>query len=153
MFLGGGAGVVPVVVAVALAAQAPPPVEPADPGDIVVTGERVRRSLKDTAASVAVLTEADIEARAEDRLDQLLALIPNVQLGNGSEGPTIRGQDSTGILQALDAFLGGARARSTVEVDGRAIGYQEYVFGTGPLWDVNRVEVFRSPLTVTHGAN
>jgi outer membrane receptor protein involved in Fe transport len=133
---------------------------PAEPGDkssgqaeIIVTGERVRRALKDTAPSVAVFTQDGIEAQAADRVDQLLAGIPNVQLGNGSEGPAIRGQDSTGVLQALDGFLGGARPRATLEVDGRAAGFQEYVFGTAPLWDVRQVEVFRSPLTVTHGRN
>jgi len=131
-------------------------VEPADQevsSEIVVTGERVKRSLKDTPSSVVVFTKSDIDAQAADRLDQLLALVPNVQLGNGSEGPAIRGQDTTGVLQALDAFLGGARSRATVEVDGRAIGYQEYICGSAPLWDVSQVEVFRSPLTVTHGRN
>ena len=137
--------------AAVVAAPVPPPSEKTD--DIVVTGERARRSLKDTPSSVVVFTQSQIERRADNRVDEVLASIPNVQLGNGSEGPTIRGQDSTGVLQQLDAFIGGARSRATLEVDGRAIGYQEFVFGNAPLWDVKQVEVFRSPLTVTHGRN
>lgn len=121
--------------------------------EIIVTGERAKRALKDTASSVSVISEQEIDAQAANRMDQLLASIPNVQLGNGSEGPAIRGDDTTGVLQGLDAFLGGARPRATMEVDGRAVGFQEYVFGTAPLWDVRQVEVFRSPLTVTHGRN
>ncbi len=80
-------------------------------------------------------------------------MVPNVLLGNGSEGPAIRGQDTTGALQALPAFLGGNRPRTTLIVDARRDTYNEFVFGTAPVWDVNRVEVFRSPQTTTQGQN
>ena len=122
--------------------------------EIVVTGERVPRSLLRTPSSVAVTTTADIEAQAAPyRIEQLLALVPNVQLGSGGQGPTIRGQDSTGVLQDLPAFLGGTRPRVTLQVDGRAVGYQEFVFGLASVWDVQQVEVFRSPQTTTQGRN
>lgn len=139
--------------AAAQAGAADEPPQPPDNREIVVTGERAKRSLKDTASSVVVITGPEIDSLAQDRADQIFAAIANVQLGQGSEGPAIRGEDTTGVLQALDAFLGGARPRATTEVDGRAVGFQEYVFGTAPLWDVKQVEVFRSPLTVTHGRN
>lgn len=132
------------------AAQAPPP----EPDEIVVTGERQPRTLLETSSSVAVVTEEAIEAQAApDRLDQLLALIPNVQLGSGGEGPTIRGQDSTGLLRDAPAFFGGARPRATLQVDGRAVSFNEFVFGLAPVWDVAQVEVFRSPQTTTQGRN
>ncbi len=83
----------------------------------------------------------------------MLALIPNVQLGNGSEGPAIRGLDTTGALQALPAFLGGNRARTTLIIDGRRQTYHEFVFGSAPVWDLERIEVFRSPQTTTQGQN
>jgi len=38
-------------------------------------------------------------------------------------------------------------------VDGRPVTYNEYVFGTAPLWDVERLEVYRSPQTTTQGVN
>ena len=133
----------------AVAAEGAPDAEAA----IVIVGERVKRSLKDTPASVRPITDHELSAMAADRLDQVLAGIPNVVIGNGSEGPAIRGQNSTGVLQALPAFLGGARPRATLEIDGRAAGFQEFVFGSAPLWDVHQIEVFRSPLTVTHGRN
>lgn len=128
--------------------------KPAGPDEIVVTGERAQRSLKDTPSSVAVFRRSDLEAlAAPDRLDRLLLLVPNVQLGSGSEAPAIRGQDGTGVLQALPGFLGGARPRVTMQVDGRAIDYNELTFGIAPLWDVDRVEVFRSPQSSTQGRN
>ena len=127
--------------------------EPEAPGEIVVTGERTERSLKDTASSVVVMTARELEARPAREVEDLLAFVPNVQLGTGSQGPSIRGQDTTGALQALPAFLGGNRPRTTLIVDGRAVTYNEFVFGNAPLWDVERVEVFRSPQTTTQGQN
>jgi outer membrane receptor protein involved in Fe transport len=149
-------GVVLLWWALAAGASAVPPAAPPspdDPGAIVVTGERVKRSLKDTSSSVAVAGEAEIEASGASRVDDVLALVPNVQLGNGSQGPAIRGLDSTGPLNALPAFLGGNRPSTTIVVDGRAVTYNEFVFGAFPVWDVNRIEVFRSPQTTTQGQN
>ncbi|MGI8705140.1 MAG: TonB-dependent receptor [Sphingomicrobium sp.] len=124
------------------------------PQDIIVTGERLRRSIRDTASSVVVIPADMIEAlAAPDRLEDLLPFIANVQMGTGGQGPTIRGQDTTGVLQDLPAFLGGTRPRATLQVDGRASSYNEFVFGIAPLWDVEQVEVFRSPQTTTQGRN
>ena len=78
--------------------------------EIVVTGERVARSLRKTPSSVFVVTADDVEAQAgSDRLDDILAQVPNIQFGSGNLGPTIRGQDTTGSLQDLPALLGGNR--------------------------------------------
>ena len=136
------------------AAQAAVPAETAaSPGDIIVTGERVRRSLRETQSSVSVATQTDIEAQSVDRVEQVLAGIPNVQLGNGSEGPAIRGLDTTGALSGLPACLGGTRARTTLIIDGRRQTSPEFVFGSAPVWDLERIEVFRSPQTTTQGQN
>ena len=155
-----GANVFVVVSLVVLAAAGapvdPPRTEPSaeGPGEIVVTGERISRSLRETPSSVEVFTADMIENEpGADRLDQILEQIPNVQLGHGGQGPTIRGQDSTGVLQDLPAFLGGTKPRVTLQVDGRAVGYQEFTFGVAPLWDVQQIEVFRSPQTTTQGRN
>lgn len=122
--------------------------------EIVVTGERVPRPLRETPSSVEVFTARDIaDQRGSDRLEDLLERVPNIQFGTGGQGPTIRGQDTTGVLQDLPAFLGGTRPRVTVQVDGRAVGFNEFVFGITPLWDVQQVEVFRSPQTTTQGRN
>ena len=141
--------------AMALWAAAAGPVIPpqANADTIVITGERTKRSLKETSSSVSVATSRDIQAASADRVSDLLQLVPNVQLGGGSEGPSIRGQDTTGALQALPAFLGGNRPRTTVIVDGRRTTYNEFVFSTVPTWDLDRIEVFRSPQATTQGQN
>ena len=121
---------------------------------IIVTGERSGRTLFETASSVAITTESDLENQPEtERLDELIAITPNVTLGSGGLGPTIRGQDTTGVLRDLSAFLGGNRPRTTLVIDGRPASYGEFVFGSQPLWDVSKVEIFRSPQTTTQGRN
>jgi outer membrane receptor protein involved in Fe transport len=122
--------------------------------EIVVAGERVRRSLRRTPSSVVVLTADEIEMQpGADRLDNILEQIPNIQIGSGNLGPTIRGQDTTGSLQDLPAFLGGNRPRVTLQVDGRAVGFNEFVFGVAPTWDIEQIEVYRSPQSTTQGRN
>lgn len=134
-------------------AQGEPAVDKGETEEIVVTGERVPRSLKDTASSVLATTGREIEAQAADRIDQLLAQIPNVQLGSGTEAPAIRGQDSTGVVRELFAFLGGTRPRATMTIDGRGVTFTEYINGAASAWDIDRLEVFRSPQTTTQGRN
>lgn len=140
-------------VLVAFALQQSATAAPAIP-EIVVTGERIPRSLRETPSSVSVITAKDVDAMAApDRVDQVLDLVPNVQMSSGGEGPTIRGQDTTGASRDLYAFLGGNRPRTTLIVDGRPVSFNEFIFGAAPLWDVSRIEVFRSPQTTTQGQN
>lgn len=127
--------------------------EPVDDEEILVTGERLPRPSDDTSSSLVVITARDLEQRSEVVLDDLLDAIPNVVLGSGGVGPTIRGQDTTGVLRDLPAFIGGNRPRTTVIVDGRAITYNEFAFGSQALWDVERVEIYLSPQTTTQGRN
>lgn len=157
---GGGSVIFRMLVAASFAVPAaggareqPRAPEPGVFEEIIVTGERVPRALRETSSSVVVATEEKMEATGADRLDQLVALVPNVQMGSGEEGPAIRGQDSTGVLRNLFAFLGGTRPRVTLQVDGRAVSYYEYVSSSAPVWDLERVEIFRSPQTTTQGRN
>jgi iron complex outermembrane recepter protein len=125
----------------------------AELGAVVITGERLARTRSQTASSVSVVPADEMERFGVERVEQMLAYIPNVRPGSGTEGPTFRGQDSTGVLRDLPAFLGGARPRVTLQVDGRAVGFNEFIFGVAPTWDVEQVEVFRTPQATTQGRN
>jgi outer membrane receptor protein involved in Fe transport len=122
---------------------------------ITITGERVERAVEDTASSVTVITDEVLPSLAgPDRVDTVLSLTPNVQqFGNNNSGPTIRGQDTTGVLNDAEAFLGGSRPRTTIQIDGRPISFNEFIYGFSSIWDVERIEVFNGPQTTTQGAN
>jgi iron complex outermembrane recepter protein len=134
-------------------AQGSPDSDDTQQGEIIVTGERVARGVDETSSSVSVETADSLEERSLDNINSLLGFIPNIQLGPEDQGPTIRGQNTTGPLRGADAFLGGSRPRSTVQIDGRAVGFNEFIYGLSSLWDVERVEVFRTPQTTTQGRN
>lgn len=128
----------------------------ASPGleEIVVTGERIARGIKETASSVNVTTAEDLARQgAPEKIEDVIALIPNVTIGASDSGPAIRGQDATGLLTAVNAFLGGSRSRTTIQVDGRALSYNELIYGLNGVWDLQRIEVFRGPQTTTQGRN
>ncbi|MEM9030330.1 MAG: TonB-dependent receptor [Pseudomonadota bacterium] len=124
---------------------------------IVVTGENVERTVRETASSVVVFRDEDIQARVED--DSVLKLIqgvPNVTVptdGGFAGPPTIRGQSSEGPNSGAIAFFSGTVPRTAFVVDGRTLSFNELVFGNTPLWDVKSVEVFRGPQTISQGAN
>ena len=120
---------------------------------IVVTGERFPRTVNETAASVFVETAETMGSRAGgDDVNDFLELIPNLQVsGNQNNGPTLRGQNSTGVLSGINAFFGGSRQRSTILLDGRPLSYNEFIYGPTGLWDVERIEVFLGPQTTAQG--
>ena len=121
--------------------------------EILILGERVARTMDETASSVVAFDADALDDSLAYGLDQLLPLVPNIQPGSGEEGAAIRGQDSTGPLRNLFAFLGGTRPRVTLQIDGRPATYYEYVGSTASMWDLERVEIFRSPQTTTQGRN
>lgn len=120
---------------------------------IRVVGERIPRTLSETASSVFVDTPTSIKSRAGgDNVDDFLLLIPNVHIsGNQNNGPTLRGQNSTGVLSGVNAFFGGSRQRSTILLDGRPLSFNEFIYGQTSVWDVEQIEVFLGPQTTSQG--
>jgi iron complex outermembrane receptor protein len=124
-------------------------------GPVVVTGEKVDRSLRDTATSVTVLDSQEIEERPGiESANEALERLPNVTTtGTGNLAPAVRGVDGTGPAQGADAFFAGTRPRLNVQIDGRPASYNEVVFGDVSLWDVEQVEVLRGPQSQLQGRN
>ncbi|MEP3114669.1 TonB-dependent receptor [Nisaea sp.] len=121
---------------------------------IVVTGEKVERSLEDTASSVVVFSEADLaEKSSAVTVTDVLKSVPNLIYTDTIGAPVIRGQDTQGPNFGSTAFFAGTIPRATINLDGHYMNFYEYVFGATSIWDAESIEVFRGPQTTSQGAN
>lgn len=121
---------------------------------VTVTGEKVERSLQETASSVSVISSEELGRKvgAASVADATLD-IPNVIYAGTVAAPVIRGQDTQGPNSGSSAFFGGTIPRATVNLDGHYQNFYEYAFGATSIWDVDSVELFRGPQTTSQGAN
>ncbi|WP_223677688.1 TonB-dependent receptor [Azospirillum agricola] len=121
---------------------------------VVITGEKVTRSIQDTASSVSAFTAGDIDNKVgAASVPDLIGDVPNVVYTGTVSAPIIRGQDSQGPNFGSTAFFGGTIPRATINLDGHYLNFYEYVYGGTGIWDVESVEVFRGPQTTAQGAN
>src|SRR5690606_34549227 len=118
-----GASAVAILAALCAFAAAPARAQETALSEVVVTGEKVRRSLRDTASSVDVTDRRDLERRTDIvTTGDLLAQIPNVVTAEPTNlAPAIRGLDGTGPAQGADAFFAGTRPRLNYQIDGRTL--------------------------------
>ncbi|WP_051556157.1 TonB-dependent receptor [Nitratireductor aquibiodomus] len=121
---------------------------------ITVTGQKMDRSLQDTAVSVSVVTADDIEQKPDaGTVADMLQGIPNVLFTNNVDAPIIRGIDTKGPIVKGNAYLAKPIPRATISVDGRYLNPSELDYGAASMWDVDSIEVFRGPQTTTQGAH
>lgn len=121
---------------------------------LVVTGERIERTIFDTASSVSVVTDEDLKKKVDVKtVQEAIKDLPNVFYSGTVGAPVIRGQDTQGPNSGAGAFFSGTVPRASVNVDGHYLGYSDYVFGATSVWDVDSIEAFRGPQTSSQGAN
>ncbi|MEL7198775.1 MAG: TonB-dependent receptor [Pseudomonadota bacterium] len=119
-----------------------------DDNIIIVTGQKIARSLQDTQASVAVVDQQAIEdANYRDVYDVLSQTANVASLFDGA-GFSIRGLRNTGA--------GSGESTSDVAsifVDGVFIPSSLLTNGAFSIWDAQSVEVFRGPQSTIQGRN
>ena len=115
--------------------------------EIVVTGEFRDTALDALPASVSVLDGETVDDRAARHLEEVLALVPNVNLAGGSARSRffqIRGIGERGqFAEPFNPSVG-------VLVDGVDLSTAA---NAATLFDVDQVEVFRGPQGTRYGAN
>ncbi|WP_082305685.1 MULTISPECIES: TonB-dependent receptor [unclassified Pseudoalteromonas] len=112
---------------------------------IVVTGQKIDRSLQETAASVAVFTEKNLEQQNITNFGEILAHAPNVNFDDYSF--SIRGIDAFNVSGGGNSYL------ASVYVDGAALPYRMIQSGGFSTWDVSQVEILRGPQSTLQGRN
>lgn len=115
--------------------------------EIVVTAELTPRTAADTAASVSVVSAAELARQNADHLEEVLYRLPNVNQSNGASrarfvqirGIGERGQFREPLNPSVGLIVDG--------VDFSGVG------GGATLFDVEQVEVLRGPQGTIYGAN
>ncbi len=113
---------------------------------ITVTGQKIDRSLQETANSVSVTTAKALAQLDISSPSDLFQHIPNVH-GGTNQGFTIRGIDSFNVSGGGNSYL------TSVYFDGAPLPYRMVRTGKMSLWDVSQVEVFRGPQSTIQGRN
>jgi len=116
-------------------------------GVIIVTGEKVDRSLQDTITSVGIVTGESIEALGITTLSETFDYIANVNLGNTEGGFSIRGIPFDNLLGA------GSSPLAQIYVDDVTLSDQSTRFGAEGVWDVAQIEVLRGAQSTVQGRN
>lgn len=125
-----------------------------DLGTIFVRGLNRTVAIEDAAASVQVLTSEEIERdKGNATVQEAVRNVPNVYFPSAVGAPVIRGQPAKGPNRGAAAFFAGTTPRATITIDGRRLSFNELNFGTATLWDVDSIEVFRGPQTISQGPN
>jgi outer membrane receptor protein involved in Fe transport len=119
---------------------------------IIISGEKIERSLKDSTTAVTVVTEEELSITETQNVNEIAASTPNV-INGGFGAVSIRGVDGTGAATGGYAFYSGARARVSTIVDGVSQSWSGYNFTPSKSWDVKQVEVYRGPQSTTQGTN
>lgn len=118
-----------------------------DVTEIIVTGEKMARSLQDTTTSIAVVTPQRIEQENLVTLQDVLQRTANVTETLGTAGFSIRGITDRGIMGGEGAAL------ATIFVDGAALPSGIIQAAPTDMWDVEQIEILRGPQSTLQGLN
>ncbi|MBP8170845.1 MAG: TonB-dependent receptor [Pseudomonas sp.] len=119
---------------------------------VMVSGEKLERSLKETTTAVSVLSGADVDTGELQSVYNIGNRVPNLTK-NGAGLVNIRGVEGTGPASGVFTLISGARPRISTTVDGSAEAWSGQQYLDVGLWDVKQVEVLRGPQSTTQGRN
>ncbi|WP_340680515.1 TonB-dependent receptor [Paraglaciecola sp.] len=119
---------------------------------IVVVGEKIERSLKDTTSSISVIAEDALNSTQYQSVTDAISEIPNVVALSGAV-PDIRGVSGNGAAGGFNSISGGAKGRVTTLIDGIAEPFVADFTGDSGIWDVQQIEVYRGPQSTNNGRN
>lgn len=114
--------------------------------EIIVTGQKTSRSLQDTAASVAVVTDIAMEEQGIRDFYEVMERTANISAQPGVTF-NIRGIDAFNVSGSGNSYL------TSVYIDGAVMPYRLIQQGAFSTWDLQQVEVLRGPQSTLQGRN
>lgn len=113
---------------------------------VIVTGQKIDRTIQETAASVAVVTNEQIQQQNLIDFYDILDQAPNV---NGRFGTdfSIRGIDAFSVSGGGNSYL------TSIYVDGAILPFRMIQQGGFSAWDIDQVEILRGPQSTLQGRN
>ncbi|MEM7329877.1 MAG: TonB-dependent receptor [Pseudomonadota bacterium] len=114
---------------------------------IIVTGQKIDRSLQDTPESVAVVTQVDIQTQNINDLADAIARTANIATRFDDRGFSIRGISNENVSGAGFSDL------ATIYVDGAPISRDAVRGGPLSVWDIEQIEFLRGPQSTLQGRN
>jgi len=125
---------------------APTDAGPDDIERIIVTGQKIARTLQETTTSVAVITSAQIEELNITNFKDTLDFTANAASKSWG-GFSIRGIDGQNVSGGGNSYL------ASVYVDGVSIPRSLISAGGFSTWDAAQVEILRGPQSTLQGRN
>ncbi|KGJ97403.1 TonB-dependent receptor [Colwellia psychrerythraea] len=113
---------------------------------IIVTGQKIARTLQETTTSVAVITSEQFEQQNIKNFADALTFTANTY-ATPSNGFSIRGINGENVSGGGNSYL------ASVYVDGAALPRQMISGGGFSTWDAQQVEILRGPQSTLQGRN
>ncbi|MBU1332984.1 MAG: TonB-dependent receptor [Gammaproteobacteria bacterium] len=117
---------------------------------VMVSGEKISRTLAQTQSSVVVETADSMRAHGDKDIGSVFSRTPGVYTQAGNENWGIRGVPVSGFDDQGPATLNGA---VSVYVDGAQQPNRALTLSPMSMWDVEQVEVLLGPQSTTQGRN
>ncbi|WUR11033.1 TonB-dependent receptor [[Empedobacter] haloabium] len=114
---------------------------------VVVSGEKMGKSLERTVTGASVATARDLEEHGDHSLTDMMARTPGVSTAPNNQTFSIRGVPVAGLGEQ------GANDLISVYVDGAVQPRQNVTLGTLSTWDMEQVEILRGPQSTVQGRN
>ncbi|NRA81995.1 MAG: Plug domain-containing protein, partial [Pseudoalteromonas sp.] len=105
---------------------------------IIVTGQKIARTLQETTTSVAVITSEQFQQQNITNFNDALSFTANAY-ATPSNGFSIRGINGQNVSGGGNSYL------ASVYVDGAALPRQMIIGGGFSTWDAQQVEILRGP--------
>nr|WP_240048846.1 TonB-dependent receptor [Parerythrobacter lutipelagi] len=110
---------------------------------IIVTGQKMDRSLQKTTDSVRVVTREELLRETGRDLSDTINRVANASATVGDRSFSIRGVDQRGVSGRGSTLL--------IFVDDSPLGNRTTALGPTDIWDLEQVEVFRGPQSTNFG--